>query len=136
MLAKASPWLGRKYFLDKMTISDLVVAYFTHYSIQVYILFAAVASTYAVSFAPSWREPVLAAVAVIVLYPLVEYALHRWVLHSRLLYRSAWTAAVWKRIHYDHHQNPHDLSGNGLNHPNDFGHRIYAQTILDQLAGA
>jgi len=28
----------------------------------------------------------------------------------------------------------HDLSGNGLNHPNDFGHRLYAQTILALLA--
>jgi acyl-CoA thioesterase I len=27
-------------------------------------------------------------------------------------------------------KDPHDLSGNGWNHPNDFGHRIYAQTIL------
>jgi len=26
-----------------------------------------------------------------------------------------------------------DLSGNGLNHPNDFGHRIYAQVILSLL---
>ena len=26
-----------------------------------------------------------------------------------------------------------DLTGNGLNHPNDFGHRIYAQTILALL---
>ncbi len=26
-----------------------------------------------------------------------------------------------------------DLTGNGLNHPNDFGHRIYAQTIWDVL---
>jgi acyl-CoA thioesterase-1 len=24
----------------------------------------------------------------------------------------------------------HDLTGNGLNHPNDFGHRLYAQTII------
>jgi acyl-CoA thioesterase-1 len=24
----------------------------------------------------------------------------------------------------------HDLSGNGINHPNDFGHRVYAQVIL------
>jgi acyl-CoA thioesterase-1 len=24
----------------------------------------------------------------------------------------------------------HDLTGNGINHPNDFGHRIYAQVIL------
>jgi hypothetical protein len=26
-----------------------------------------------------------------------------------------------------------DLSGNGLNHPNDFGHRIYAQAILKTI---
>ena len=31
-------------------------------------------------------------------------------LHNRLLYKSQLTAKVWKRIHYDHHQNPHDLS--------------------------
>ena len=27
------------------------------------------------------------------------------------------------------------LSGNGLNHPNDFGHRIYADAVLDLIAG-
>lgn len=27
----------------------------------------------------------------------------------------------------------HDLTGNGVNHPNDFGHRLYAQTILSLL---
>lgn len=26
-----------------------------------------------------------------------------------------------------------DITGNGVNHPNDFGHRIYAQTILEML---
>jgi hypothetical protein len=26
-----------------------------------------------------------------------------------------------------------DLTGNGLNHPNDFGHRLYAQAILEFL---
>ena len=36
--------------------------------------------------------------------------LHRWVLHATWLYKSPLTAKVWKRIHYDHHQNPHDLS--------------------------
>jgi sterol desaturase/sphingolipid hydroxylase (fatty acid hydroxylase superfamily) len=25
------------------------------------------------------------------------------------LYKSRWTAAVWKRIHFDHHQDPNDL---------------------------
>jgi acyl-CoA thioesterase I len=28
---------------------------------------------------------------------------------------------------------PYDLTGNGINHPNDFGHRLYAQTILSLL---
>ncbi|MCW8131306.1 MAG: SGNH/GDSL hydrolase family protein [Planctomycetota bacterium] len=28
----------------------------------------------------------------------------------------------------------HDLTGNGVNHPNDFGHRVYAQVILGLFA--
>ena len=30
-------------------------------------------------------------------------------------------------------KSPYDLTGNGINHPNDFGHRLYAQTILSLL---
>ena len=30
----------------------------------------------------------------------------------------------------------HDLTGNGINHPNDFGHRVYAQVILALLGQA
>ena len=37
-----------------------------------------------------------------------------------------WTALIARK-------DPHDLSGNGLNHPNDFGHRLYAQVVLDRL---
>ena len=110
MLAKLSPWHGRKYFLDKMTLGDLVIAFFTHYSIQTYLAVAASALWLCWQTARGWQGPALAAFAVALLYPWVEYALHRWVLHSRLFYRSPWTARVWKRIHYDHHQNPHDLS--------------------------
>lgn len=110
MLERLSPWRGRKYFLDRMTLGDLVIAYFTHHSIQVYLLLAVTGAGYAVATAPSAREPLLAVLVVALLYPLVEYVLHRWVLHNRLLYKSPWTARVWKRIHYDHHQNPHDLS--------------------------
>jgi lysophospholipase L1-like esterase len=32
------------------------------------------------------------------------------------------------------HKGDFDLTGNGLNHPNDFGHRLYAQAILQVLA--
>jgi hypothetical protein len=27
----------------------------------------------------------------------------------------------------------YDVTGNGINHPNDFGHRLYAQVILSLL---
>ncbi len=30
-------------------------------------------------------------------------------LHGQYLYRSPLTAKVWKRIHFDHHQDPHNL---------------------------
>ena len=110
MLARTNPWQGRKYLLDKMSLNDLLVAFFTHYSIQIYLLLAVVAVAFAATYAPGWREPVFGGLTVLALYPLAEYALHRWVLHSRLLYKSALTAKVWKRIHYDHHQNPHDLA--------------------------
>lgn len=33
------------------------------------------------------------------------------------------------------HKHDLDLTGNGLNHPNDFGHRLYAQSILALLTG-
>jgi len=28
---------------------------------------------------------------------------------------------------------PYDLTGNGINHPNDFGHSLYSQAILSLL---
>lgn len=110
MIAAIRSRLDRRYQLDKMTLRELVVAYFTHYSIQVYLLLAILAIVAAALTAPSWREPLIGAVLALLLYPFFEYALHRWVLHGRFLYKWRWTAKVWKRIHYDHHQDPHDLS--------------------------
>ena len=39
--------------------------------------------------------------------------------------------AVWSEI--EQHKHHFDMTGNGLNHPNDFGHRLYAQCILRLL---
>ena len=38
---------------------------------------------------------------------------------------------VWKIMSERKHEL--DYTGNGLNHPNDFGHRLYAQCILEFL---
>ncbi len=103
-------WAGRKYFLDKMSLADLVKAYFTHYAILVYLALAAAAITASVLLTDSLWKPLLAAAVTIALYPLVEYLLHRFVLHAQFLYKSPLTARLWKRIHFDHHQNPNDMS--------------------------
>lgn len=39
--------------------------------------------------------------------------------------------SVWEQLLI--HKHDLDLTGNGLNHPNDFGHRLYAQTVLQCL---
>lgn len=39
---------------------------------------------------------------------------------------SLWTDLLMRKT-------DHDLTGNGINHPNDFGHRLYAQVILGLL---
>jgi acyl-CoA thioesterase I len=69
----------------------------------------------------------------------------RWLVHSRFAeYRDglatltgegvalADVTRLWTDLIVQ--KNPHDLSGNGWNHPNDFGHCIYAQTILAVLS--
>lgn len=42
--------------------------------------------------------------------------------------------AVWTQLLA--HKHDLDLTGNGLNHPNDFGHRLYAQALLELLAAS
>ena len=38
--------------------------------------------------------------------PVVEYCIHRFISHGSVMYKTKPTAAILKRIHYDHHQNP------------------------------
>ena len=112
MVPRFGFWAGSKYNLSRMTMADLVRAYFTHYAVVAYIALSVVGAIATVALAPSWGAApliALAALAAVIVYPLVWYALHRWVLHGRMLYKSALTARVWKRIHFDHHQDPHDL---------------------------
>jgi sterol desaturase/sphingolipid hydroxylase (fatty acid hydroxylase superfamily) len=103
-------WAGRRYFLNKMSLRELLVAYMTHHSILTYLGLIVVSLWLVVRFAQSAGPPLLAALVIVLIYPLVEYLLHRHVLHSRFLYRHKATATLWKRIHYDHHQNPNDLA--------------------------
>jgi len=113
MTIKTGFWSDRNYYLDRMNIRELAVAYFQYYAIACYLALALVTGTYAVwAFANGKVILVslgLSVVATLLIYPAVWYLLHRFVLHSQWMWRSRVTAPVWKRIHYDHHSDPNNL---------------------------
>lgn len=107
----AKAWRGRSYDLGKMTVGELVRVFATYPAVLAY----AALTTLAAGLGAAWYEPggalgiVLAIALAFVVYPFVWYGLHRFVLHGRFLYKSPLTARLWKRIHFDHHQDPHRL---------------------------
>ena len=99
----------REHHLDKMTLKELIVAYVQYPAIIGYVLLS-VAAIAVYAWQPAPLLPTLAAVGIAVfIYPVVWYALHRWVLHSRWMFKVPFLASTWKRIHYDHHQDPNHL---------------------------
>ncbi|UAK26770.1 sterol desaturase family protein [Sphingomonas nostoxanthinifaciens] len=92
-----------------MNFHQLVVAFFQYPAVIAYLLLAAV-SAGVWAWRPAGAVATVASIAVaVLLYPLVWYSLHRWVLHSRWMFKVPLLAATWKRIHYDHHQDPNRL---------------------------
>ena len=102
-------WKDRTHNLSRMSMKDLVMAFATYPSVHAYFGLAAVSLYFVMRWYAGWTPLLVAVTLSIVVYPLVWYALHRWVLHSQFLYKSPLTAKVWKRIHFDHHQDPHNL---------------------------
>ena len=106
--AKPGIW-KRSHYLDRMTLRDLWIAYFQYPAIIGYLLLTA-ASVVVYARTPAGLAETLASVgAVLLAYPLVWYCLHRWVLHGQWMYKVPILASTWKRIHYDHHQDPNHL---------------------------
>lgn len=103
-------WRSQNYLLNRMTLRELVRAYFTYPAIQAYLILCAVSAGLAVYWMESLLTVLGSVAAAVLVYPLVWYLLHRFVLHGRWMYRSRWTARLWKRVHYDHHLHPNDLS--------------------------
>lgn len=100
---------NRSHHLDRMSLKELVVAYVQYPAIIAYFVLA-MGAIALFAWRPAPWPTALAAVAVSALvYPLVWYILHRWVLHGRWMFKIGPLASTWKRIHYDHHQDPNHL---------------------------
>ncbi|MFP2931677.1 sterol desaturase family protein [Pyxidicoccus sp. 3LG] len=107
--APTSFWKNRKHNLDRMTLGDLVYSFFTYYAVIAYIAVGLTSLYFAVKWFDSPLRMALAMAATTVAYPLGWFLVHRHVLHGRFLYKSPLTSAMWKRVHFDHHQDPNDL---------------------------
>lgn len=92
-----------------MSLDDLWRAYLTYPAINLYALLALISGMASLVSAPHLRALALPVLVLFPVYPLVWYFLHRYVLHGRFLYKMKWTAGLWKRVHFDHHQDPHKL---------------------------
>lgn len=103
-------WKEEEYLLNRMTFDDLVRAYVTYPGIQVY---AAVIVASLIIGVLAMTSPWLFFVAFgagALLFPIAWYLIHRFVLHGAWMYKSPYLAELWKRVHYDHHRFPNDLS--------------------------
>jgi sterol desaturase/sphingolipid hydroxylase (fatty acid hydroxylase superfamily) len=106
-------WSDKEYHLDRMGLADLSAAYFHYYAIAAYLVVALAAGGGAVWGVLNDAAPVLPVIASMLatffIYPVVWYLLHRFILHSKWMWKSKLTAGTWKRIHYDHHSDPNNL---------------------------
>ncbi|RYD40535.1 MAG: fatty acid hydroxylase family protein, partial [Verrucomicrobiaceae bacterium] len=100
--SEASFW-KRSHYLDRMTLAQLISAYFQHYTIIVYLAVTALCVVGFVLWPAGVWQTVGAIAAAVVIYPLVWHLLHQYVLHGRWMYKMKWLSPTWKRIHYDHH---------------------------------
>lgn len=102
-------WGNKKYHLEDMTFAELVKAYIQYPAIQVYFALAVMGIVY-ITLQSAWSlAHALIVLLVAFIYPLIWYLLHRYVLHGGYLYKSRSCAGIWKRIHFDHHNDPNNL---------------------------
>lgn len=100
---------NRRHHLDRMSLRELIIAYFQYPAIVVYLGLAAIGLGYVLRHPVALLNGAGTVLAAVMIYPLVWYVIHRWILHSRWMFKVPLLASTWKRIHYDHHQDPNHL---------------------------
>lgn len=103
-------WAATYCSATPLGAGEFLAAYLSYYAIALYLAVAAVSGVLAGLYAESVWQLVVPPAAVVLVYPFVEFLVHKYVLHNRLMYRSSVTAGMWRRLHYDHHMSPGNLT--------------------------
>ena len=99
----------QSHHLNKMGVKELNRAFFTHYTVQVYAIMFAALIAGSIYLGISMAEAGFAGFVTLALFPVFWYITHRYIMHGSFMWKSPITAGLFKRIHYDHHQDPHHL---------------------------
>lgn len=103
-------WKEEEYLLNRMTFGDLTRAFVTYPAIQVYAVITVAALIFGIVTTSSFLRFAAAIGVGAALFPIAWYLIHRFILHGSWMYKTPYLARVWKRVHYDHHRFPNDLS--------------------------
>lgn len=103
-------WKAEEHLLNRMTFDGLVRAYATYPAIQIYAAVIVVFLPLGAVLSTSWALFLTSVGVGMLLFPIAWYGIHRFVLHGTFMFQSRRLAALWKRVHYDHHRFPNDLS--------------------------
>ena len=110
MFMNFSAWKSQQHLLNRMGIKELNAAYFTYPGVQIYLIIMLSAFGATAYYGGSLLLLAGAFAVPLIGHPVIWYITHRWILHSHLLMKFKFTAKLWKRTHYDHHQRPNELS--------------------------
>jgi sterol desaturase/sphingolipid hydroxylase (fatty acid hydroxylase superfamily) len=99
----------RSHHLNRMTMRELVAAYFQHPAIIAYLALAGIFIALAIAVPATTGQVIASIVIASLVYPFAWYVIHRCILHGSWMWKNPQTAKVWKRTHYDHHQDPNHL---------------------------
>ncbi|MDF7674815.1 sterol desaturase family protein [Acetobacteraceae bacterium ESL0709] len=100
---------GRSYDLGKMNLVQLWAAYLTYPTILLYFALIILSACLSIRYMTNFWLSVIPVPIVVLIYPIAWFLIHKYILHGRLFYRNPFTASLWKRVHFDHHQDPHLL---------------------------
>lgn len=110
MIMSFNSWKSQQHLLNRMGIKELNTAYFTYPGVQIYLTLMLAALGTAIWYGGAPLLLIAAFGSAIIGHPVIWYITHRFILHSKLLMCFKFTAKLWKRTHYDHHQRPNELS--------------------------
>jgi sterol desaturase/sphingolipid hydroxylase (fatty acid hydroxylase superfamily) len=95
----------------RMTTGRFARLFFTDNFARFYLVTSVGLTVAAIAYFGITPGMVVASLVSFALLSLLEYVIHRWLLHNQIFYRHPFTARIWRHLHYAHHMDPTETGG-------------------------